>query len=255
MAPANSGATIWRYLDFTKFVALLDSRELFFAPIASFEDRFEGSYTSRNIAGREEFWMRNFGSDDPSSMAGSHAEIARELPRWIFASCWSLSEAESTAFWGLYVPPSGGVAVRSSYQHLADCFDKPAVVAERAVDPLYIGTVSYVDYESHLIPEHDLLYPFVHKRRSFEFESELRAVISHFPDSDDPEGWVGPEEFKESSPPDGLTVQVDLQCLVDAVYVSPTAPSWFFDLVSSVVDRYDCDAPVIQSSLADNPLF
>jgi hypothetical protein len=97
--PSNQFATIWRYLDFTKFVALLDTQELFFAPVAAFEDRFEGSYSTANIDGRKEFWARTSEISDPEKMAASHAELARELPRWVFANCWSLSEIESAAFW------------------------------------------------------------------------------------------------------------------------------------------------------------
>lgn len=252
--PSNPYATIWRYLDFTKFVALLDTAELFFAPAAAYDDQFEGSYSILNIDGREDFWARNFESANAASMATSHAEIARELPHWVFANCWSLSEEESAAFWGLYVPISGGVAVRSTYQRLTECFEFGEPASEKS-DPLYIGKVSYLDYKREVIPEHDLLYPFVHKRRSFEFESELRAVITHFPEGEDPDEGASAEDFQESTPPDGLTVTVDLDNLIEAIHVSPTAPPWFFELVSSVVDRFGCYAEVTQSSLADEPLF
>jgi len=252
--PSNPFATIWRYLDFTKFVALLDTQELFFAPVAAFEDRFEGSYSSANIDGRKEFWARNPEIDNPEGMAASHAELARELPQWVFANCWSLSEIESAAFWSRYVPASGAVAVQSTVFDLAECFHSPDPTDERP-DPLYIGKVDYLDYDKDLIPEHDLLYPFVHKRRSFEFESELRAVIAHFPEGEEPDGGVTADDLRESTPVDGLTVAVDVGQLIQAVHVSPTAPPWFFELVSSVVERYEFSAQVVQSSLADEPLF
>ena len=251
--PPDPYATIWRYLDFTKFVSLLATSELFFAPTSTFEDQCEGSYAPSNIAAREQYWA-SFGAEDAVSMAASHAELARELPRWVFANCWSVSDVESAAFWNLYAPPSGGVAIRSSLQRLADCFDA-GNSSERSPDPLYLGMVSYLDFEKDLIPESDLLYPFVHKRRSFEFESELRAVIPHFPETDDPDGRVGSYELQENRPPAGLTVPVDLFWLIEAIYVSPFAPSWFFELVSSVVDQYGCGGEVIQSSLSDAPVF
>lgn len=254
VVPSNPFATIWRYLDFTKFVALLDTQELFFAPITAFEDQFEGSYSSLNIDGREEFWARTFPGSNPKQMAASHAELARELPHWVFANCWSLSEIESAAFWGLYVPASGGVAVRSDLQRLAECFQPPESI-DSMTDPLYLGKVDYVDYDSDLIPENDLLYPFVHKRRSFAFESELRAVVTHYPESEDSDVGVTAADLQEAMPPQGLTVAVDVNQLIEAVHVSPTAPLWFFELVSSVVDRYECQATVTQSSLSEEPLF
>jgi hypothetical protein len=144
--------------------------------------------------------------------------------------------------------------VRSTVWDLAECFRSPEPSDERS-DPLYIGKVDYLDYDSDLIPEHDVLYPFVHKRRSFEFESELRAVITHYPEGEDPDGGVSAEEFREATPVDGLTVAIDVGQLIQAVHVSPTAPHWFFELVSSVVERYEISAEVVQSSLADEPLF
>ena len=143
--PSNPYGTIWRYLDFTKFVALLDTQELFFAPVAAFEDQFEGSYSSLTIDGREDFWARNFKDSNPEQLAASHAELAREFPHWVFANCWSLSESESAALWGLYVPDSGGVAVRSDLQRLTESFE-PSESADQELDPLYIGKVDYLDY-------------------------------------------------------------------------------------------------------------
>jgi len=40
---ADENAKIWRYLDFTKFVALLDWRALSFARVDELTDQFEGS--------------------------------------------------------------------------------------------------------------------------------------------------------------------------------------------------------------------
>ena len=144
--------------------------------------------------------------------------------------------------------------MRSTVWDLVESFHSPEPIDERS-DPLYIGKVDYLDYDSDLIPENDLLYPFVHKRRSFEFESELRAVITHYPEGEDPDGGVTAEELREATPVDGLTVAVDVGQLIQAVHVAPTAPHWFFDLVSSVVERYEISAKVVQSSLAEEPLF
>jgi hypothetical protein len=40
---------IWRYMDFTKFVSLLDRSALFFARADKFKDQFEGSWTKKNF--------------------------------------------------------------------------------------------------------------------------------------------------------------------------------------------------------------
>jgi hypothetical protein len=56
-------------------------------------------------------------------------------------------------------------------------------------------------------------------------------------------------------PPEGLYVQADLQALINEVYVAPNAAPWFADLVKSVMERYERPEPVVQSSLASDPLY
>jgi capsid portal protein len=43
--PSNKHARIWRYLDFTKFVSMLETKSLWFTQLAKMEDTFEGSYS------------------------------------------------------------------------------------------------------------------------------------------------------------------------------------------------------------------
>ena len=52
--PSDENVTIWRYLDFTKFVSLLDRQQLFFARVDTLDDPFEGSYPKGNIVLRQE---------------------------------------------------------------------------------------------------------------------------------------------------------------------------------------------------------
>src|SRR6266487_5894948 len=111
LPPENPDATIWRYIDFTKLVSLLDTERLFFAPAAIFDDPFEGSYPTPNLAARETFWAEYFPGQSPPLDQGALALGAR---RWTFINSWNLSEVESAAFWRLYVPSSGGVALRST---------------------------------------------------------------------------------------------------------------------------------------------
>ena len=47
--PENENTKIWRYLDFTKFVSLLDKSALFFTRADRLNDPFEGSYSKVNI--------------------------------------------------------------------------------------------------------------------------------------------------------------------------------------------------------------
>ncbi len=43
--PKNENSKIWRYLDFAKFISILDRKALFFVRADRLSDKFEGSYS------------------------------------------------------------------------------------------------------------------------------------------------------------------------------------------------------------------
>jgi hypothetical protein len=47
--PTDENTRIWRYLDFTKFVSLLDRQALFFTRVDKLGDAFEGSSSKADI--------------------------------------------------------------------------------------------------------------------------------------------------------------------------------------------------------------
>lgn len=244
--PDDLDATIWRYIDFTKLVALLDRRALFFAAADRLGDGFEGSLSKINVALRPELYPKI-----SSSTLEGLANARDQLRRFTFISCWNLSEHESAALWGLYVPPQGGVAVRSSFLRLTQSFPL-AVGTESELDnrSIQVGQVRYANYEQTFIPESNMLWPFIYKRESFEFEREVRAVLQYIPTSSDQEEV----DFRSASPP-GHNIAVQLDRLIEAIHVSPVAPGWFADLVRSVCYRFELDKPVSQSSLAGQPVY
>src|SRR6478672_4643739 len=148
-----------------------------------------------------------------------------------------MSKHESMAMWKIY--QSGepqGIAVRSTYRRLSE-----SITDERGVQ---IGTVTYADYETDLIPD-GIFDSFLHKRKSFDFEREIRAI--YLAQRND-EGWapVGPP---------GLPITVDLDKLVETVYVSPNAREWFAEVVRDVMARYGKSWPVQYSSIDGDPVF
>jgi len=114
---------------------------------------------------------------------------------------------------------------------------------------VHIGTVKYIDYETEWLPERYSFNPFLHKRKSFEHERELRAIIQKFPTKGD-EIDLTQEIFDI-----GAYINVDLYTLIEKIFISPTAPKWFNDVVKSIVNKYDLEKEVIQSSLAEGPVY
>jgi hypothetical protein len=54
----------------------------------------------------------------------------------------------------------------------------------------------------------------------------------------------------------GRLFEVSLDDLVEAVYVAPTAPIWFRDLVVAITSKYGfAHKPIIRSSLDADPVY
>ena len=173
-APVNADATIWRYMDFAKLVSLLKTRSLYFARVDALGDEFEGFYSRANIEMRPAVYHDKI----PETTLAEISAFTESQRKRTFVNCWNLSEYESGALWGLYVPPHGGVAIRSTFRRLTQCFQRtPEDHAPGGAHEIYIGQVEYADYDSAWLPEGNTLWPFVFKRRSFDFEMELRACI------------------------------------------------------------------------------
>jgi hypothetical protein len=236
-SPKDLQAAIWRYTDFTKFVSLLSRRALFFSTAEHLGDPFEGSVPERVIQRRPE-WEPRPGVGDV--FAWGYREHRCELP----ISCWHLSEHESAAMWRLYLKSNEGVAIRSTFGRLCDSLRNFPV-------PVYIGAVTYLDYKREGFPEGITFRPLFHKRKSYEHERELRALVWTVAA---PEG--GGFHSKDAKRNGGLYIPVDVQELVERVYVAPTAPAWFKELVETVVDRWGLPRDlVVQSDLVGTPLY
>ena len=226
---------LWRYMDFPKFVSILEESALFFTRLDLMDDPFEGARSSFNREVRPVIY-----GDEVSELifrdldAASHRERKR-----IYLSCWSQGEHESEALWARYSSRDNGIAIRTTCAKL---------IASLTCDVTsYVAAVSYVDYNSTFIPENNLFSPIVYKRREFEYEQEVRIVQKR--------GGYGASDGAlgdESSIP-GVYQQVDLPLLIDEVRVAPNAQPWFLDLVRASCARIGLDVQVVMSSLADRP--
>lgn len=235
MPPENLDVPVWRYMDFTRFVSLLQNRGLFFPMVAKLEDPFEGSFARGNEALRSRVYRHM-----PNPYKVTAGELVQKLRDHVAVSCWHINERESAAMWKLYSKSDEAVCVQSTFRKLN------AAVGSVAK----IGVVRYVDYETSWIPESNPLAPFLYKRLSFEHEREVRAII---PPSD--VGSILSGETKRFSE-GGCWVPMQLPEVVDRVLVAPDAPAWLASLVRQVTAHYQFNSiPVALSTLGDAPFY
>lgn len=237
MAEDVSNATIWRYLDFTRFVSLLDQSALFFPVAKLLQDPYEGGPSSLEPNGHLSSLPSKMETTGPHQGAFSDREL-------VLISSWHMSETESHAMWKIYGGGPEGLAIQSCVERL-----RKSIRAQNEF-PIYVDTVKYRDsFESQSSCE---LPRFFEKLRPYEYEKEVRAVIdlrSRYRQSQLPFSDLEKRQFQELLSNGGLYINVDIDTLVERIVLSPEVPRWFSDLVASVLDRYNMKVPLSPSLL------
>jgi len=253
---------IWRYIDLAKFLSLLDKSSLWFTIPSELEDPWEGNYPRIH--------------SDPKRLKDAYDQVPEYRDRkdkeaWIeflmridvdrtrrqdtfrdtsAINCWHANKFESDAFWKLYASLGVGVAISSTIGALKRSLSG-------FPEPLYIGWVNYLDHEVEAIRDDNRYWPFLWKRLSFSHENEVRAIVDMGPDvRQKVTGLEYPDIYDKPSPgpiPPGRAVPVDLDALIDVIYVSPLAPPWLVDVVKSVTSKYALNKEVRRSDLLDHP--
>lgn len=233
--PEDQNVKIWRYMDFTKYVSLLESSELFFARADLFEDPYEGATSHANPKLRQSVYQGKI----PGASFKEWSKLHEWIREWTFINCWHMNDYESAAMWKLYAQTNEAIAVQTTYKKLHACLP----------NRFYVGVVHYIDYEKDWMPEGNTFYPFLHKRKSFEHERELRAIKQDLPDNS--EGI----EVGKSNPESGIRVPIKTENLIEKVFISPDAPDWFYELTENVTNKFNRELEVKHSSLGKDPIF
>jgi hypothetical protein len=242
-------ATIWRYMEFWKLVSLLEEQALFFPRSDLFDDRFEGSYPKgAAIESDLEQMVATAAIDQklPKKLIRERAQGAigwrKQIRESVLISCWHVNESESAAMWKLYVQSNKGIAVKSTVRRLLGSI--------RCPEDVYVGAVQYRNYDKDQFPSMNIFHPFMSKRKSFEHERELRALIW---DQERFGGLSG--SFPIQKRDNGTHAATDLDLLIAEICVSPDAPDELLQATVSVCKRYGLRSKVIRSRLDDFPLY
>jgi hypothetical protein len=221
-------AKIWRYTDLTKLLAVLDSHALYFACVRSMDDPYEAYIRYPTF---EEYLVEANADPEcakltPEQLRQCYHECyhSRDVRNDIFVNCWHANEYESAAMWKLYLSSTEGVAIQSTVGRLIRSLEK-------SEDKILVGLVKYIDYETTGVGD-NVYHRTIHKRKSFAHEQELRAIMHR-------ESPVEPQK-------PGYNVRVDVDTLIERIYVAPTCPSYVRPVVESVVKKFGLSKEVIQ---------
>ena len=202
---------LWRYMHIDKFLAMLNSKTLYFPNVHSYNDEFEGRLSNKSlneirkislfdekntlISHDTEFdknrrALREIDPEQEKMESGRIFEqiIRNLLSHLMYCNSWFQREKESHTMWAEYgdkIPTS--VAIQTTVEDLIDSLESDKY-------NIHIGKVKYKDYLTEDIegyenfqPEYlndpdnvlKLFYaPFLHKRDVYKDEHEVRVIIS-----------------------------------------------------------------------------
>ncbi|MBS7255649.1 hypothetical protein [Flavobacterium branchiicola] len=223
--PDDPNTIVWKYLDLSKFLDLLLSKKLFMSRSDKFEDQYEGTFSEPTY---EE--IKKLAVDNPEFL--NYYKTHREK---VAISSWHINEYESFAMWQIFTKNNEGLAIQSTIGRL-----QKAVKPENNFDQ-YIGEVNYIDYKKEYIPFNDLFFPFLFKRKSFQYEREVR-ILSDTSKSD----------IKLN---DGLKINVNIDQLIEKIYIHPKSENWYKKLVIELVERLGFGFEIEKSDLESDILI
>jgi hypothetical protein len=223
--PEDPDTIVWKYLDLSKFLDLLLSRKLFMSRSDKFEDQYEGTFSEPTY---EEIKKLAINNPDFLDYYKTHREK-------VAISSWHINEYESFAMWQIFTQNSEGLAIQSTIGRLQKALEPEKNLKQ------YIGQVNYIDYKKEYIPFDDLFFPFLFKRKSFQYEREVRIIS----DTSDTSITIN----------DGIKINVDINQLIDKIYIHPKSENWYKNLVIELVSKLGFDIEIEKSDLESDILI
>jgi hypothetical protein len=223
--PEDNETIVWKYLDLSKFLDMLLSQQLFMSRSDKFEDQYEGTFSEPTF---EE--IKKIAANKPEFL--DYYKSHREK---VVISSWHINEYESFAMWQIFTKNNEGLAIQSTIGRL-----KAALQPETRVEQ-YIGNVNYIDYKKEYIPFDDAFFPFLFKRKSFQYEREVRIITD-----------VSTHDISVN---EGIKINVDLNQLIEKIYIHPKSENWYKKLVIELVSKLNFNIEIEKSDLESDILI
>ncbi|MBR2194694.1 MAG: DUF2971 domain-containing protein [Salinivirgaceae bacterium] len=214
----SDSATIWKYLSFTAFLAMLEDKSLYFTRAKCFADPNEFPVYENDA---EVFPMKK----------EKYEEMVEQFKKKAFVNCWRLSEYESFGMWNAYADMATGIAIKSDVKSLFSAFN--SIPQNTEIDVL-VGKVNYDIKEMTQKPgwRLNVLYiPFA-KTIPYENEKELRLLY---------------HDYKNEITSDYKGYSVDIGTLIKEIYIGPMTKPYVKELIEKILSHHGLNIPVKQS--------
>lgn len=219
----NDATVVWHYFTLPKFLGLLDASALYFSRQDQFDDSAEGHLSQ---------WDRKYLSQNEGSLADF---LESDRVGCYFANCWTMSPSDEYVLWNTYASLVDGIAIKSSIGRLKNA------LPESDARSIYISGVNYYDdiKESTFKASGGIINRLAlgfSKRSYFRAEKEVRLL---FHDND---------ARLDDKSPRGLLFSVELNTLIEEIYVAPNSYQWFEKAVSHLMELYGLEKIPVRKS-------
>jgi hypothetical protein len=220
----HAAQMVWRYLSFSRFLWLLQKKQLWLSRTDRLGDPWEIALAGRqleHVISRHP--IASFPSPDvnPETAMERSERIIKMWRRQTFVNCWSASDHESHALWRIYCRSPEGVALQTTLVKLKESVGDL---------PVYRVTYEVPDSIKQTPSRADLV---AKKRPMFAYEQEVRVVR-----------FVDEEGAAESL---GQGLAWDPEEIVESIRVHPEADDSFMETVTAAVEHY---APALKGRVA-----
>jgi len=229
----DNNQKIWRYMDFSKYVDLLTTSELHFARADKFEDPYDCSAMQFFGEPYKQLSLANPQGKERTCQVNTFERL------FVYLNCWHMNDVESAALWRLYSENKyETIAIQTTFGKF-----ESEIKNKWSRDGIRISKIKYDPENAGEPIDGGRLFSslgrenIVYKRKSFEYEQELRAFI-----------FQGFDKFKENytlqneahleklmkERPEYIRIKITPSDLIEKVYVSPHAKDLFVELVKNV---------------------
>ena len=219
---------LWRYMDLSKFVSMIEKNVLWLARADTFRDRHEGRFPDEMRKTIEQAY-EGFDDNDKSPVKDAD-DFQDYLLKNTFISCWHKNFDENMVMWEIYGRDNNALAIQTTVGNLKKSINASNLTGHS----LKLKSVIYqrADEISGVLPYEDC---FFRKRPHFYFEEEVRISLDTY-SRDNPSKKTA---F-------GHELPVHINGLLEKILIHPDSPDWFLDVIDSITKKYEVHAPVLR---------
>ncbi|MFZ7128143.1 MAG: DUF2971 domain-containing protein [Desulfobacterales bacterium] len=232
---------ITRYMPLDKFLAFLTNG--LFVPSVKIlgDDKWEGLLILRKVK---------------KESRANYMAMFRTVSQWVYVSCWHKEDQESYGMWKIYGRDANAIAIQTTTDKLKEAYRKSQQNTLAYLDdvvylnpsnpdllqiPFGRNVISrFADRMTNLFP---IILAFFVKHNAYEFEKEVRLVAL------DKDYNENESKGNKNSKKNILIDWKKVPDFIESIRLSPSAETWFRNIVKDILEKYDIAAPIVESDL------